>query len=332
MRKFRLYHAAVTAFAVVPIVALSGCGSSSSADVSGSDGLTSVTIGIGGPVAELYLPTFASDQGILAKYGIKASFETLSATTIPATLAAGKVDYLATAGPQPELVALKGAPIKELAVWSEKPDFQLVAGPGITSVADLRGKRLGITTTGSTTTIFLEKALRQAGLTDSDVKIVPLGSPSAQVSAFSSGQIDAFVAGPPTSTQSAKSVAGASVLVNYAQDYSWPFAEMAAYMPYASAHPDVTTALIHALSDAEVKWKSSPTAAEATIKNALDVTDEEAKEAYEASLSTMTGSLAPTSQGEVTLLQSISGLAPEAASANPASLIDGSYVTRAGVK
>lgn len=321
----------VAVCAVGSIIALGGCGNSSSAD-SNAGGLTSVTIGIGGPVAELYLPTFASDQGILAKYGIKADFQTLAATTIPATLSAGKIDYLATAGPQPELVTLKGGNVKELAIWADKPDFQLVAGPGITSVADLRGKRLGITTTGSTTTLFLEMALQKAGLSDSDVKIVPLGSTGSAVSAFGSGQIDAFVAGPPTSTQSVKSVSGASALVDFAKDYSWPFAELAAYMPYASAHPDVTTSLIKALSEAEAKWKSSPAAAEATIKDALQVSDDEAKEAYEASLTTMTGSLAPAPQDEATLLKAIVSLAPEAGTADPTSLIDGSYVTKAGVK
>lgn len=316
--------------AIAVTATVGACSSSSSG--SSSSGTTTVTIGIGGPVADLYIPTFGSQQGIFAKHGIKVKFTSLTATTMLPVLSAGKVDYVATAGPQPEIVALKGVHVKSIAVWANKPDFQIVAASGITTVGQLRGKRLGITSTGSTTTIFLEKALKQAGLSDSDVKIVPLGNPSSQVSAFASGQIDAFVAGPPTSIDAARSVKGGSVLLDFKDSYSWPYAELAAYLPYASAHKQVTENVIRAIQEAVVAWKSKPAAAQATIKKSLQTTDEGAKSAYDSSLTTLTTSLVPTADLEKTLLSSITSLASQAATTNPASLIDTSYARAAGAK
>ena len=308
----------------IAVTATAGACSSSSSG-SSSSGTTTVTIGIGGPVADLYIPTFGSQQGIFAKHGIKVKFTSLTATTMLPVLSAGKVDYVATAGPQPELVALKGVKVKSLAVWADKPDFQVVAGGKVKTLQDLRGKRLGITSTGSTTTIFLEKALQKAGLSDSDVRLVPLGNTGSLVSAFASGQIDAFVAGPPTSNGAAKSVKGGSLLLDFKNGYTWPYAEMVGYMPYASAHKKVTENLIRALRDSVAAWKSKPAAAQTTIKNSLKSTAEGAKESYEASLTTLTGSLVPTAALEKTLLASITKIAPQAKTTSPSSLIDASY-------
>lgn len=321
--------ACLTTAAVLTVVA--GCSSSSSS--SGAAGsTTTITVGIGGPVADLYIPTFGSEQGIFAKYGLTVKFTPLTATTMLPTLSAGRVDYVATAGPQPELVALKGVNVKSLAVWADKPDFQVVAAGNVKTLQDLRGKRLGITSTGSTTTIFLEKALQKAGLTDSNVKLVPLGNTGSLVSAFSSGQIDAFVAGPPTSDGAAKSVKGGSLLLDFKNGYSWPYAEMVGYMPYASTHKKVTENLIRALRDSVAAWKSKPAAAQTTIKNSLKSTAEGAKESYEASLTTLTDSLVPTAALEKTLLASITNLAPQAKTTNPASLIDASYARTVSAK
>lgn len=69
---------------------------------------------------------------------------------------------------------------------------QLVAGPGqnITSVADLKGKRVGYVE-ATTAHYFLAKMLEKEGLTWNDIDAVPL-SPSDGLSALMSGDIVAF--------------------------------------------------------------------------------------------------------------------------------------------
>ncbi|ROO85772.1 NitT/TauT family transport system substrate-binding protein [Actinocorallia herbida] len=62
-------------------------------------------------------------------------------------------------------------------------------GTGITTVADLKGKKIGVPE-GTSGDLILELALRQAGLTAKDVEKVNM-DPSTVVSAFASKQIDA---------------------------------------------------------------------------------------------------------------------------------------------
>ncbi|MBK1783351.1 aliphatic sulfonate ABC transporter substrate-binding protein [Prauserella cavernicola] len=66
---------------------------------------------------------------------------------------------------------------------------RVIAQPGIDSVADLKGKRVGVPE-GTSGDMVLNLALQEAGLTVDDVEKVPM-DPSTIVSAFVSGQIDA---------------------------------------------------------------------------------------------------------------------------------------------
>ena len=66
---------------------------------------------------------------------------------------------------------------------------RVIAQPGITSLADLKGKKIGVPQ-GTSGDMILQLALKEAGLSTDDVEIVAMDAPTV-VSAFGSGQIDA---------------------------------------------------------------------------------------------------------------------------------------------
>src|SRR5262245_3044459 len=66
---------------------------------------------------------------------------------------------------------------------------RVIAQPGIRSVKDLKGKRVGVPE-GTSGDMVLNLALADAGLSAKDIEKVPM-DPSTVVSAFVSGQIDA---------------------------------------------------------------------------------------------------------------------------------------------
>lgn len=68
-------------------------------------------------------------------------------------------------------------------------------GSGIRSVADLRGRSVGVLT-GTSSHYGLVQVLKRAGLSAADVKIVNLPPPEARA-AFQAGQIDAWAIWPP---------------------------------------------------------------------------------------------------------------------------------------
>jgi NitT/TauT family transport system substrate-binding protein len=66
---------------------------------------------------------------------------------------------------------------------------RVIARPGIDSVADLKGKKVGVPE-GTSGDMVLNLALQEAGLTEDDIEKVSM-DPATVVSAFVSGQIDA---------------------------------------------------------------------------------------------------------------------------------------------
>jgi ABC-type nitrate/sulfonate/bicarbonate transport system substrate-binding protein len=64
---------------------------------------------------------------------------------------------------------------------------------GIKSPADLKGKRIGVTTTGSLTDWLVRELSRQQGWGSDGIRIVALGSIQARLAAMERGELDATV-------------------------------------------------------------------------------------------------------------------------------------------
>lgn len=104
----------------------------------------------------------------------------------------GSVDFGSTAGAAAVVGRANGIPIKAVYVYSKPEWTALVTRPdtGIKSVADLKGKTVAVTR-GTDPHIFLLRALRQAGLSEKDIRPVLLQHPDGG-RALVSGQVDAW--------------------------------------------------------------------------------------------------------------------------------------------
>jgi NitT/TauT family transport system substrate-binding protein len=90
----------------------------------------------------------------------------------------------------------------------------IVARPGIDSVKDLKGKKIGIEV-GFVTHLLLLNGLSKAGLTEADVELVP--TPTNQTpQVLASGQVDAIGAWQPNSGQALKAVSGSKAVYSSA--------------------------------------------------------------------------------------------------------------------
>jgi NitT/TauT family transport system substrate-binding protein len=72
-------------------------------------------------------------------------------------------------------------------------------------VADLKGKKIGVTAPGSSTNVMANFVLAKAGLKPSDVSFIGVGASSGAVAAMRSGQIDAISNLDPVITLLARS-------------------------------------------------------------------------------------------------------------------------------
>lgn len=113
------------------------------------------------------------------------------------SLAGGSVD-VATASPTPLVAAVAaGQEIRVIGVTSRWSNWRVVANRsrGIQSPADLRGKRIGVTT-GTSGEVSLAKFLADNSLTVQDVELVNVSPPNL-ASALATGTVDAVATWVP---------------------------------------------------------------------------------------------------------------------------------------
>jgi sulfonate transport system substrate-binding protein len=112
----------------------------------------------------------------LAKEGIKVEWtKSLGSNKALELLNSRSIDFGSTAGAAALIARANGNPIRAVYVYSRPEWTALVttAGSGITTLADLKGKKVAVTR-GTDPFVFLLRALDSVGLTDRDVELVPL--------------------------------------------------------------------------------------------------------------------------------------------------------------
>ncbi|MGE5219838.1 MAG: ABC transporter substrate-binding protein [Chloroflexota bacterium] len=142
----------------------------------------------------------SKEAGFTAKNGLDVDFIYIeSGSRIMQAMVAGDV-RLGNTGSGPSIQAhAKGADtVLILSVMPTLP-FQVVARPEIKKPEDLRGKKLAISTFGSTTDFAARYFLEKTGLTaGKDVTVLQSGGQSTRLAALKQGAVDATLLGAPT--------------------------------------------------------------------------------------------------------------------------------------
>lgn len=145
-----------------------------------------------------YLPvTLGRDKGIFQAEGIDLQLVLVSSTIQVAALTTGDIDF---SGAQSQVMAgaARGLPVKVVGFLTVKPSFWLMAKPEIKSMAELKGKVIGITAIGSSTDTLSRFLVAKNGLSpDRDVAFIGTGTTSNILTAMKAGTVDAGVLSPP---------------------------------------------------------------------------------------------------------------------------------------
>lgn len=130
----------------------------------------------------------AEDQGIWAKHGLAVN--PVVFTNGPLQIQAmgtGDLDF-GYIGPGAVWLPASGKATMVMINSLGQAD-RVIAQPGITKIEDLKGKNVAVPE-GTSGDMILTLALEEAGMTKSDVTVIPM-DPAAVVTAFGSGQVDA---------------------------------------------------------------------------------------------------------------------------------------------
>lgn len=148
-------------------------------------------------------------KGWFKEAGVDVEFSWFEYVPSMDAFAAGKVDAVTMTNGDALVVGSQGAPSVGIVVndFSNGNDM-VVAKPGITSMAQLKGKKIGVEI-GFVDHLLLLNALKSAGMTEADVTLVNM--PTDQTpQALASGDVDAIAAWQPNSGQAIKSVPGSA--------------------------------------------------------------------------------------------------------------------------
>ena len=132
----------------------------------------------------------ARDRGFFREEGLEPEFIFMKAIQTVQAMLAGGVDF-GTATGTAISAAVNGADVRVVFALTDRPSFDLVATPSITSVQQLRGKKLGISAVGSLTEILARQILIANKVPPEQVTFLPLGTSDVTYIALKAGTIDA---------------------------------------------------------------------------------------------------------------------------------------------
>jgi ABC-type nitrate/sulfonate/bicarbonate transport system substrate-binding protein len=158
--------------------------------------ITPIRVGTNaGASTEAVLFGVAKDAGILKQNQMDVEVVYIAGGTLAMQALVGKsLDLLCTGGTPFIHAYLEGAQARIIAGINNRLPYALIAGGNISSAAQLKGKKIGISRFGSTDDFALKIALAQFGLNlKTDVTIVQTGGPATRLSALKAGSIDATV-------------------------------------------------------------------------------------------------------------------------------------------
>jgi NitT/TauT family transport system substrate-binding protein len=132
-------------------------------------------------------------------------------------MAADSLDIALSSGPAMAFIA-KGAPTKAIAAMGGPPlDLTIVVRPdGPKSTADLKGKKISVSTVGGLTYWLVSETSRQQGWGPDGIVIAPVGNMAPQIAALERGDIDGVVTDISTALELEK-LGKARILTRFGQ-------------------------------------------------------------------------------------------------------------------
>ena len=145
-----------------------------------------------------YLPLFiALHRGFFKDEALDIETPMMLPQLAHNALMSGEVDYHGVADSALRLAA-KGAPLKAIFFGAMRPNYFMMAKPQVKTVAELRGKYIGMVRFGDTVELATRIALTREGLDpQKDAIPIMIGLPTTRIAALAAGSIDATIAVPP---------------------------------------------------------------------------------------------------------------------------------------
>lgn len=225
-----------------------------------------VSIAVGGKNLLYYLPlTVAETLGYFKDEGLDAQvIDFAGGSQALRAVVGGSADVVSGAFEHTVNMQAKGQRLRAFVLQGRAPQIVLAVNkrtmPEFRSVADLKGRKIGVTAPGSSTNIMANFVLAKAGLKPSDVSFIGVGATNAAIAAIRQGQIDALSHLDPVITILERAgdiriVTDTRIVAEADRVFGGPMPAACLYAPQAfiDRHPHTVQALANAIVRAD-KW------------------------------------------------------------------------------
>ncbi|MFG3618404.1 ABC transporter substrate-binding protein [Nocardia sp. NPDC047654] len=266
---------ALVAVAIAALLTVTGCRDSRTIPM--ADGRPQITIMVGGLEKVIYLPAMLTQRlGFFERNDIDVRLlGEQSGATAETALLTGDVQGVVGFYDHTIDLQAKDQCIRSVVQMSDVPgEVELVsrADADITSVADLRGKKLGVTSLGSSTDFLTQALTGQEGMTTAEYTRVKVGAGQTFIAGMNHDGIDAGMTTDPTVAQMVNS-GEARILVDMRTEAGtraalgglYPATSLYMNCATIDAHPDIVRKLAAAFVQT-LQWIRTHTPEEIAAK------------------------------------------------------------------
>jgi ABC-type nitrate/sulfonate/bicarbonate transport system substrate-binding protein len=271
----------------------SGSGGGGGASSGSGGGTTSIQLGYPLPNVQSVAVQIATKNGVFQQHGLDVTATSLgTANVVNAALTSGSVNYSLTSASQLITSVGKGAGVIAISAYTVGTPVDVIFSNNIIGqkhlsqstpidqlVHALAGGKIGVS---SPVIKDQEGSLLKAyGIDPKSVQTITVSSEGGLANLLKSGQIDAFIAGPPV-PQIAQTQGAGKILITGQNAPVWNAGNanlvLAANKAYAQAHPDETKKVVAAVHAAVQYVLQDKTKAAAQSASLLKATQAEVEE------------------------------------------------------
>ncbi|MHB1200988.1 MAG: ABC transporter substrate-binding protein [Polaromonas sp.] len=225
-----------------------------------------IALAVGGKAAFYYLPLTISEQlGYFKAEGLDLEISDFAggSRALQAVLG-GSADVVSGAYEHTINLQSKNQFLQAFVLQGRAPQIALGVStrnmPSYKSVADLKGKKIGVSAPGSSTNMMANLVLSRGGLKASDVSFIGVGTAAGAITALRSGQIDAISNTDPVMTMleqkgDVKIISDTRTLKGTLNVFGGPMPAACLYAPveFIQKNPNTCQALANAIVHG-LKW------------------------------------------------------------------------------
>jgi len=285
--------------------------------------LDKMRLGYSGTGLNNYVLEMGRRAGIFRKNGLDLEVVYVnSGSLLNQALIAGTFDVSFSQGSESMLAKLRGADMRITAVIANRFNHVYLTAPTITSIKQLKGKKVAVSRFGSGSHFQSNLALKEGGLDpDKDVTVLQIGNSGARMAAILSGTVDGTIIAADFVPRAKKE--GFNIVADLADSkIDYPFLSLNMMGSYIDRNPKMVKALIKGMAESITVLQTDTNAAKAVVRSVLRTDDiETADYATMRSIQVLARRPFPTPAGIQTVLDEL-GKEPKAKSSKFEDFVD----------